>query len=40
MSLKMRVREVDGVKIIDLSGQLTIGVASVTIRDEVQKEIG
>ena len=38
MSLKMRNREVNGIVIIDLSGQLTLGEASAAIRDEVRDQ--
>jgi anti-sigma B factor antagonist len=38
MSLKMRTREVNGIVIIDLSGQLTLGEASAAIRDEVRDQ--
>ena len=40
MSLKMRTREVNGVIIIDLSGQITIGEACAAIRDEVRDQLG
>jgi len=40
MTLKILTREVNGVKIIDLSGRLILGDASVSIRNEVRKEIG
>lgn len=40
MSLKMRTREVSGVVIIDLSGQLTLGEASAALRDEVRDQSG
>jgi anti-sigma B factor antagonist len=39
MSLKISTREADGVKVIDLAGRLTLGDTSVSIRDEVRKEI-
>lgn len=38
MSLKMSTREVHGIVIIDLSGQLTLGEASAAIRDEVRDQ--
>jgi anti-sigma B factor antagonist len=38
MGLKMRTREVNGIVIIDLSGQLTLGEASAAIRDEVRDQ--
>lgn len=40
MSLKMRTREVQGVMVIDLSGQITMGEACAAIRDEIRDEIG
>lgn len=40
MSLKMSNREVNGVIIIDLSGQLTMGEACAAIRDEVRDQTG
>jgi anti-sigma B factor antagonist len=40
MSLKMGTREVNGVMVIDLSGRLTMGEASASLRAEVQDEIG
>lgn len=40
MSLKMRTREVNGIIIIDLSGQITLGEASAAIRDEVRDQLG
>ena len=38
MSLKMRTREVNGIVIIDLGGQLTLGEASAALRDEVRDQ--
>ena len=38
MSLKMSNREVNGIVIIDLSGQLTLGESSAAIRDEVRDQ--
>lgn len=38
MSLKMNNREVNGIVIIDLSGQLTLGEASASLRDEVSDQ--
>lgn len=38
MSLKMRTREVNGVIIVDLSGQITLGEASAALRDEVRDQ--
>jgi len=40
MSLKMRTREANGVVIIDLSGQITLGEAGAAIRDEVRDQAG
>jgi anti-sigma B factor antagonist len=40
MSLKMRTREVNGVVIIDLSGQITLGEACAAVRDEVRDQTG
>jgi anti-sigma B factor antagonist len=40
MSLKMRTREVNGIVIVDLSGQLTLGEASAALRDEVRDQAG
>lgn len=39
MSLKMGTREVNGIVIIDLSGQITIGEACAAIRDEVRDQL-
>jgi anti-sigma B factor antagonist len=39
MSLKIRPREADGVMILDLTGRVTTGEPSVTVRDAVRKEI-
>lgn len=36
MSLKVKTREVDGVSIMDLSGRITLGEGSVTLRDAVR----
>jgi len=38
MSLKMRTREANGIVIIDLSGQITLGEASASVRDEVRDQ--
>ena len=35
MSMKVATRQVDGVTILDLSGRITLGEGSVTIRDAV-----
>ena len=40
MSLKMLTREVGGIIVIDLSGQITLGEASAAIRDEVRDQCG
>jgi anti-sigma B factor antagonist len=40
MSLKMSTREVNGIIIIDLSGQITLGEASAALRDEVLDQTG
>jgi anti-sigma B factor antagonist len=40
MSLKMSTREVNGIIIIDLSGQITLGEAGAAIRDEVRDQLG
>jgi anti-sigma B factor antagonist len=37
MSMKIKTRHVDGITILDLSGRITLGEGSVTIRDEVRK---
>ena len=39
MSLKMRTREVGGVIVVDLSGQITLGEASAALRDEVRDQV-
>ena len=36
MSLKFTTRQVDGVTILDLSGRITLGEGSVTVRDAVK----
>ena len=36
MSMKVHTRQVDGVTILDLSGRITLGEGSVTIRDAVR----
>ena len=40
MSLKLNTREVNGIIIIDLTGQITIGEASAAIRDEIRDQLG
>jgi anti-sigma B factor antagonist len=36
MSMKFKTRQVDGVTVLDLSGRITLGEGSVTIRDAVR----
>ena len=36
MSMKFKTRQVDGVTILDLSGRITLGEGSVTLREAVQ----
>jgi len=36
MSMKVSTRQVDGVTILDLSGRITLGEGSVTVRDTVR----
>ncbi|HEY6488707.1 MAG: STAS domain-containing protein [Terracidiphilus sp.] len=40
MSLKMRTREVNGIIVIDLTGQITLGEACAAVRDEVRDQLG
>ena len=40
MSLKFNTRQVDGVTILDLSGRITLGDGSVTVRDAVKDVLG
>ena len=40
MSMKVQTRQVDGVTILDLSGRITLGEGSVTIRDAVRDVLG
>ncbi len=40
MSLKFKTRQVDGVSIMDLSGRVTLGEGSVTLRDAVRDILG
>jgi anti-sigma B factor antagonist len=40
MSLKMQTRETNGIIIIDLSGQITLGEASAALREEVRDQLG
>ena len=37
MSMKFKTRQVDGVTVLDLSGRITLGEGSVTIRDLLAK---
>ncbi len=39
MSQKMNARQLNGVEIINLGGRLTLGDTSVSLRDEVKREI-
>ena len=39
MSLKITKRDVNGVRILDVSGRLTIGESSASFREEMQKEL-
>ncbi len=36
MSMKFKTRQVDGVTVLDLSGRITLGEGSVTLRDATQ----
>ena len=36
MSMKVQTRQVDGITVMDLSGRITLGEGSVTIRDAVR----
>lgn len=36
MSMKVKTRQVDGITILDLSGRITLGEGSVTLRDTVR----
>jgi len=40
MSMKVATRQVDGVTILDLSGRITLGEGSVTLRDAVHDLVG
>ena len=40
MSLKMGTREVNGIIIIDLNGQITLGEASAALRAEISDQVG
>jgi anti-sigma B factor antagonist len=37
MSMKIKARQVESITVLDLSGRITLGEGSVTIRDEVRK---
>jgi len=39
MSMKFKTRQVDGVTVLDLSGRITLGDGSVTLRDAVQDSL-
>jgi anti-sigma B factor antagonist len=36
MSMKFKTRQVDGITVLDLSGRITLGEGSITIRDAVR----
>ena len=40
MSLKMQTKEANGVVIINLNGQITLGDASASLREEVRDQLG
>ena len=40
MSMKFKTRQVDGVTVLDLSGRITLGEGSVTLRDGVKDALG
>jgi anti-sigma B factor antagonist len=40
MSMKVSTRQVDGIIILDLSGRITLGEGSVTLRDSVRDVLG
>lgn len=40
MSMKVSTRQVDGITILDLSGRITLGEGSVTLRDAVRDVLG
>jgi anti-sigma B factor antagonist len=40
MSMKVATRQVDGITILDLSGRITLGEGSVTLRDAVHDVLG
>jgi anti-sigma B factor antagonist len=37
MSMKVAIRQVDGVTILDLSGRITLGEGSITLRDSIHE---
>jgi anti-sigma B factor antagonist len=39
MSMKFKTRQIDGVTILDLSGRITLGEGSVTLRDAVHDAV-
>ncbi len=39
MSMKFKTRQVDGVTVLDLSGRITLGEGSVTLREAVQDQL-
>jgi anti-sigma B factor antagonist len=39
MSMKFKTRQVDGVTILDLSGRITLGEGSVTLRDAIKDAV-
>jgi anti-sigma B factor antagonist len=40
MSMKVATRQVDGITILDLSGRITLGEGSVTLRDAIHDALG
>lgn len=40
MSMKFTTRQIDGVTILDLTGRITLGEGSVTLRDAVKDALG
>ena len=40
MSMKVTTRQVDGVMVLDLSGRITLGEGSVTLRDAIHDALG
>ena len=39
MSMKFKTRQVDGITVLDLSGRITLGDGSVTLRDSVRDSL-